>query len=558
MSFRSLRRVAYATAALLAFGALSGTPLLAQEGAVTGTVTRADNGQPLDAAQVVVVGTGLGTITDAQGNYRITGVPAGEQRVRVQLVGYASATKTVNVQAGQAATADFQLSHSAVKMEQIVVTGTGTGGVQRKKLGNTIGTIDASQVNSGSTGNVSEVLAGRESGVQVLPSSGLAGEGSQIKIRGSASLSQSNEPIVYVDGVRVNTGGEFGGFVGAGAQGAGASSRLDDINPESIERIEVLKGAAAATLYGTEASNGVIQIFTKSGREGATRWNFQVTGGAEFMPTNRLKPHTGFARSQAQAERMSEFYSRSLDPYEVFSVNNQKKFFDETGRNTEFSASVNGGGEGITYFLSGRYSNQDGIVGLEDLGPARDQNARLSSTANLNVYPSDALRVQLRTNYAFTDQQAPQTSNNIFGVWPLMSFGQLHLANKRNKFGTPAFATVQEAMQLQTSQEVDHYGGSLGLNLEPGSQVTLHGTFGIDVANNRAEEETPFGWNVDNFAASNPRGDRDINDHSHTQITVELRSGWEASITEDISSSLTVGTQSFLTEEVNRGGQGQV
>ena len=557
MSLRPIRRVAVATAALLALGALSGAPALAQQGAVTGTVTSSTDMQPLDAAQVVVVGTGLGTITDADGNYRITGVPPGEQRVRVQLVGYSSRTKTVTVQAGQAATADFQLSQSAVQLEQIVVTGTGTGGVQRKKLGNTIGSIDASQVQNAPTNSVSEVLSGRETGVNVLPSSGLTGEGSQIKIRGSSSLSQSNEPIVYVDGVRVSTGGEFGGPVSAGEAGAGASSRLDDINPSSIERIEVLKGAAAATLYGTEASNGVIQIFTKSGREGQARWDFEVTGGLEFMPTNRLKPLSDFPRSPEQAERLSDFYGKDLQAWEPFSVNNQKQAFDETGRNAEFSGSVNGGGEGITYFVSGRYTNQNGIVGLDELGPARDKNSRVSSTANVNVYPSDALRVQVRSNYAFTDQQSPQTSNNIYGLWPMMSFGQLRIANDVNEYGSPAFATIEEIMQQETSQEVDHYGGSLSLNLQPGSEVTLNGTFGLDVTNNRSEQVTPFGWNVDGLANATPRGYRAVNNHTHTQITVELRSGWDTQLSDQFSSSLTVGTQGFLTEEVNRGGTGQ-
>jgi len=555
MSLRPIRRVAVATAVLLAIGALSGAPALAQQGAVTGTVTRSANMEPLDAAQVVVVGTGLGTITDAEGNYRITGVPAGEQRVRVQLVGYSSRTRTVTVQAGQATTVDFQLSQSAVELEQIVVTGTGTGGVQRKKLGNTIGTIDAEEVTSGATGSMSEVLAGREAGVQVLTSSGLAGEGSQIKIRGSASLTQSNEPIVYVDGVRINTGGEFAG-TSAGDQGTGASSRLDDINPASIERVEVLKGAAAATLYGTEASNGVIQIFTKSGREGQSRWNLQLQGGAEFMPTNRLKPLADFPRDAAQADRLSDFYGMELEPYEVFTVNNQKNRLDEMGRSGEVSLSVNGGGQGITYFLSGRWSKKNGIVGLDDLGPAKDENARISSTANVNVYPSDELRVQLRTNYAFTDQQAPNNSNYIYGLWPMMSFGQLRKATESNQFGAPAFATIEEIMQQQTKQEVDHYGGSVSLNLSPSQALSLNGTFGIDVANNRSEHITPYGWNVNNFAGAFPAGYRDIGDHNHTQLTAELRSGWDTSLGEDFSSSLTFGTQGFLTEEVNRGGFG--
>src|SRR5687767_5725127 len=127
-----------------------------------------------------------------------------------------------------------------------------------------------------------------------LPSSGTTGEGTRIRIRGNASLSQSNEPIVYVDGVRIDNGGGFGsGFVGTG--GGGNPSRLDDIDPTAIEKIEVLKGAAAATLYGTEASNGVILITTKKGQVGAPRWLFEAEQAMKTYPEGRIEDQWGSA-----------------------------------------------------------------------------------------------------------------------------------------------------------------------------------------------------------------------------------------------------------------------
>ncbi len=127
-----------------------------------------------------------------------------------------------------------------------------------------------------------DALQGRIPGMVGLASSGVTGEGSRIRIRGSSSLSQSNEPIVFVDGIRVDGGGGFGGSVSDG--GSASPSRLDDINPESIDRIEVLKGAAAATLYGTEASNGVIQVFTKNGRVDDPQFDFRVSQGLISYP----------------------------------------------------------------------------------------------------------------------------------------------------------------------------------------------------------------------------------------------------------------------------------
>jgi TonB-dependent SusC/RagA subfamily outer membrane receptor len=146
----------------------------------------------------------------------------------------------------------------------------------------------------------------------LLPSSGSTGEGAKIRIRGSASLSQLNEPIVYIDGIRVNSDG-ISVF-----NGQGRPSRLDDIPPESIERIEILKGAAAATLYGTEASNGVIQIFTKRGQAGAPRFTAQADMTAITAPTNRILPIAGFARNADEQARISSRFGTNLALYETF------------------------------------------------------------------------------------------------------------------------------------------------------------------------------------------------------------------------------------------------
>src|SRR5690606_7791097 len=120
-----------------------------------------------------------------------------------------------------------------------------------------------------------------------------AGEASEIRIRGTSSLTQSNNPIIYLDGIRISNAVDD--------TDAGGASRLDDINPESIERIEILKGAAAATLYGTEASNGVIQIFTKAGQSGDPQWELSLENGFSKMPMERYAPHAGFVCSDAQS-----------------------------------------------------------------------------------------------------------------------------------------------------------------------------------------------------------------------------------------------------------------
>lgn len=558
------RRCLLAAALFVVAVVLGAGPASAQEGAVTGSVVEASTGDPLDAAQVLVVGTGVGTLTDADGSYRITGVPAGQQQVQVQLLGYGSRTRTVQVQSGQSATLNFELRQSAVELEQIVVTGTGTGGMQQKKLGNTIGTIDASQIEDAPTTNVTEMLSAREPGLQVLSSSGMTNEGAKIRIRGASSLSQSNEPLIYIDGVRVNSGGGFAGSASAGGLGTGASSRLDDLDPGSIERVEVLKGAAAATLYGTEASNGVIQIFTKSGREGRTRWNFEVEQGAEFMPTNRLVPLADHATNQQQLQRLRERWGASsdLELYETFSTDQPFRDFAETGRLTNLSGSVSGGSEGVTYFASSRYSNIDGIVGFEDLGPSRDKSERWQAAANFNAFPTDNVRLNLSSNYSFVQQKTPTSANSTLSTWAQMSIVQLRLANCQNHseacnyYGVPFFATPEETMQRETGQEVHHFRTSAQTQYQPSEAASLNATFGMDVVSNESWEHTPFGWDVDNFTPTNVNGVRNVGTQTDLEFTGEVRGGWDASFAEEFTSNLTFGTQGFLRQSRLRSGTG--
>src|SRR5688572_984024 len=284
-------------------------------GIIEGKVTESGSGRPLAGAQVFVAGTTVGSVTNDRGEYRITAAPARQVELRVRLIGFSPISKTVVVTAGQTATLNIEVGVSALQLDQVVVTGTGSQ-VEVKKLGNTISTIQPPAFAAITT--PSQLLQARDAGVSILPASGITGEGSRIRIRGNASLSMSNEPIVFVDGVRINSGGGFGANVGTNG---GSPSRLDDIDPSSIERIEVLKGAAAATLYGTEASNGVIQIFTKKGATGTARWTFNAEQAALDFPEDRIKDNCGFARSDTAAARLGAFFAQNVTAYKPFCIN---------------------------------------------------------------------------------------------------------------------------------------------------------------------------------------------------------------------------------------------
>ncbi|MFN5201590.1 MAG: carboxypeptidase-like regulatory domain-containing protein, partial [Gemmatimonas sp.] len=226
-------------------------------GTVRGRVTNAA-GSAVPNAQVFIAGTQNGGQTGADGSYTITRVTTGTVTVRVRMIGYEPTEKAVAVAAGQTATADFVLKTSPVSLDQVVVTGT-AGSARKREVGNSIGQVSTKDLPEVPT-NVSNLLAGRVAGVQISGGTGNAGSGSAIRLRGATSLALSNQPLIYVDGVRTRSD-EYprnGIFQGATQRGANAyGSPLNDINPDDIERIEVVKGAAATTLFGTDAAAGV-------------------------------------------------------------------------------------------------------------------------------------------------------------------------------------------------------------------------------------------------------------------------------------------------------------
>ena len=546
-------------------------------GTVKGTVSDAATQRPLDGALISVVGTDLGTLTNAAGQYQFN-VPLGQVILRIRRVGYGSSNKTVTVTPDAPVTADFTMPQVAIGLDAVVVTGTGVA-TERRKLGNTIATIDANQLKTAPVQNVSEMLAAREPGVSILPSGGLTGEGARIRIRGAASLSQPDEPIVYVDGVRVDRGGGFGDYIGTG--GGGYPSRLDDINPESIERIEILKGPAAATLYGTEASAGVIQIFTKQGSRGAPTFDFMTEQGISRFPKSRYMPNWGFARSDTQATRLSQFYGTTVQAFVPFSRNSVTDNLFETGYANTFTGAVSGGTSAVTYYVNGRYSHDDGPFGNRHLGPANDLDRFAQGSASIVILPASNVKVKVNAEYVDRFHMTPSNNNNIYGTISSAIFSKPEQAKcfaggvptgtgecttdgnpnsplaPGNPLGQPAFGTVREDMQEQIKQDAKHFTGSVNIAYQPVTQVSLDATLGVDVVNQVSTDFAPFGYNVDNFISFDPDGYKFLDDRTRREITAEAKATWSTKLGDDFQSTLVGGGQGFVAkvEDVGEGGE---
>jgi TonB-linked SusC/RagA family outer membrane protein len=552
-------------------------------GTLVGTVRDASSQRPLEAVQVYIGGTGIGALTNAAGRFLLLNVPAGEHALVAELVGYRAGAQTVTVGSGQSVVSDFALDQTAITLDQIVVTGAGIA-TEKRKLGNTIATLDASSLDNAPISDFSQMIAGREPGVVALPSSGSTGEGAAIRIRGSASLSQSNEPIIYIDGIRVDR-------QAVNLSGTGNPSRLDDIPPESIERVEILKGAAAATLYGTEASNGVIQIFTKRGRSGAPQFTAQADWTAIRTPMNRIEPLADFigrdcvdldcgfagdADDPADAATLAEIQGRmqqrfgiTPQPYEVFESNT----FDEmlgTGFGQVYSASVSGGSDAFQYFVSGRFTDEDGVLGPEKIFPEvdgiemeTDTNRRVGFTSNFTIIPSSTVRIGVSTLYSDMEQHTPDNGNNIYGVFSSMLMSQLRFATPQeetgpgsNYFGAPTFGTTREFGYQKNNSASSHFAGSTTIGFTPTDAFRLDGTFGVDFTSDDREFFSPYAYNVDGFTTNNTDGSRSISEDRSREITADIKGSYVNNFSDNLENTFLFGGQGFLRQRQSAGGNG--
>ena len=378
-------------------------------GSITGTVTNQATGGPLAGAQVQIPGPDLGALTDGNGQYRIDGVPAGEVTVVVLMLGYSQAEETVTVGSGETVTLDVQLEERALGLDAIVVTGT-PGEQQARSLGNVVGRLDASRLQElAPQPTLESMLSGSVAGMTVDFASGEVGSGSHIRIRGAGSIALSSQPLIYIDGVRANNehAGQSGGTTGV--DGRAPPSRLNDLSPEMIESVEVIKGPAAATLYGTEASNGVINIITRRGASGDPVFNLTTRVGQSWYPDPKKNWPSAYFTCQGIG-------THDCEPGEVVGVN---VFWEDyvrhgmdhfrVGMPRGVTGSISGGTDDLRYYFSLDADREEGPV------PYNWEN-KTSGRANLNWTPRDDLTLDfgmgiIRSELsAATARQGPLTT----------------------------------------------------------------------------------------------------------------------------------------------------
>jgi TonB-dependent starch-binding outer membrane protein SusC len=492
-------------------------------GSVAGRITDADNGQAVVAAQVTIDGTTLGRTSGDDGRFVITAVPAGTHTIVVRRIGYTRASKVVIITSGGTATADFALIKSTVSLAGVVVTATGEE--RKKEVGNAITTVGSEEFARGAVANTQQILQGRSTGVTVLGNSGQPGAGGNIRLRGVNSITQGNRPLIYVDGVRI-----FNGNTPTGVSSRQSVSPLNDIAAADIDRIEIVKGPAATTLYGTEASGGVIQIFTKRGREGPAVWTLEASGGINSMGDfGPRSDKTGLFFRECRGPNMVDINGVAFEDATCPSSGS----WLQNGAIGRYSLGVRGSGSGVNYAVSGNLENEAGVlrVGSNKTGGLR---------ANIGFTPRKDLTLSFNSSYQRRNTAMVADGNSADAI--LLNVSRGPGSNfKGTGCSTATIVCVLNDTMFSKSNTIagNHFINGGTAIWTPMEQLTNRLSVGFDYNNTDLRTINPFGY------LRTPTGQYFQTLWSRSLISVDYSSTWKQSLTTNFSSSTSIGGQLF-------------
>ena len=551
---------------------LGGATAAAAQGALTGRVLTQGSNEPIPEARVIVLGTSLFAVSGADGRYTIRNVPAGTAEVRVLRVGFAEQKKSVAVTAGGSSSLDFNLAPVAIKLVEVVTTATGSE--RTVTQGSKIETIAAAELTATKPiTSIGDLLTARAPGVQVMPNN-MTGASARVRIRGFSSLSLSNDPIYVIDGMRMTSDN------GSQSIGIGGTtfSRVGDINPQDIESIEIVKGPSAATLYGTDAANGVIVITTKRGRPGKGRWTAFVENGVVTDHNTYPTAYTLWGHSPATPTTARQcFVSQlaagtcvqdSLQSYNLWADPNVSPL--GTGQRQQYGLSTSGGAEALSYFVSGDYEKELGVYTIPPFDRQRldsmgvqirqewlrpnaleKQNVR----ANLTSAVSQNFDLQVSTGFVHLNQRLPQTDNNTTGLASSAYGGPGTPNNGVGSLGFPKMGyrvfTPGDIFQETFNQQINRFLGSVNANWRPFSWMANRANVGVDYTN-RTETDlcrrgtcSDFGTQRLGFSTDNRTNIRNF--------SVDLASASTFQPTTTLNSKTTLGLQ-YINYDFDRNG----
>ena len=480
-----------------------------QDGQITGTVRDAVTGQALPGVNVVVQELVIGAATSVDGTYTIEDVAPGQYTLVASFIGFKNYQVSVNVTAGQTVTQNIDLEEDLIGLDEVVVTGQGSG-IEKRRLSTTIDVITPKQLEATPNTRLDQILQAQLPNSQVRFSSGQPGTASLIRSRGPVSANLSTTPVIYVDGVRVDNLNTASGL--SVDTGGAQSSALPDIPTENIERIEFIKGGAATTLYGSDAANGVIQIFTKKGLPGRNDITFQselgfISGTQDFLA-----------------------YDRTAD------------ILFKDGFSQTYRLSGNGGNRNFTYSFSGSMHDNNGFR-------LNNSNTRYSLRTTVGATVSEVMNYRGSFGFSSNLYTRDYNANSSFGTFGNLEGGTLGDLDALENDDFDTLMSEQQAIvnAVDILGDTKRFQTSQAIELNPLKNLTARVTMGLDYrVNVEQETESP----AFNLLIGNDPTSSDITrvDRRFLGLTLEgtLRHQYE---TGNFSFVSTLGGQVFRDED---------
>jgi TonB-dependent SusC/RagA subfamily outer membrane receptor len=443
-----------------------------QTGTVRGRITDAQTGEGLADVQVAIEAglVRLGGLSRATGEYTVVNVPSGTLTVIVRRLGYAVQRRTITMESGGTVTADFAMTAATTTLGEVVVTGTAAP-TERRAVGTSVASVDSNAIGRAQASTIEQALQGKMAGAQIVQNSGNPGGGGlTVRLRGTSSFISGSDPLYIVDGVIVDNSSAQLRNLGARSN---VQNRMADLNPADIERIEVIRGAAAAALYGSRANNGVVQIFTKRGQMGTPR----VTLNTRYT-ANELR------RRMAINDYPFDFAGNPVVRYDYQDhIFRKADAFDNT-------LSVEGGNAQSRYFLSGGWLSEQGIM-------ATTSSERKSGRANLSQELSPKLRLDVGANFVSTHNEF-QVNGEGNGVLTAFLFTPTNYSffPVNGIYPPSPVASANPILMLdrfKNPQDISRFIGNARGQWTPLSSVNVNYTFGYDGYTMEQREFIPRG-----------------------------------------------------------------
>ncbi|PSR15055.1 MAG: SusC/RagA family TonB-linked outer membrane protein [Bacteroidetes bacterium] len=524
---------------------------------VTGKVLDADD-TPLIGVTVLLPSLGTGTITDIDGSYSLNAkaATAGTYSLQYSYVGYSTVNRTVDVaNDGQQFNLDITLGSDVLRMDEVVVVGSSVTS-SRRSLGNAITSVKAEQLTNANPQGVLNSLQGRVAGAQIVQNSGDPAGGFSVRLRGSSSILGSSDPLYIVDGVVISaaTANVTNTNVAGGAAQPG-TNRIADLNPNDIESVEIINGAAAAAIYGSRASNGVVLITTKKGKSGAPQFTlssgFNVNELRKRVPINLLGEQFGSATQRlypiagtSATGGLTVGANFSSDKVPVTRYDYQDQIFD-TGLGTDQHLAVKGGNETSNYYAAMNYTLNEGIVRGTDF---RRYGARLRYNQSVSDWMNFSVGINYNNSYSnekpdgnvfWSPVNAINITNNIYDITQRDELGNLQAAEPTR---INPLSVIED---MDINQEVNRAIVDLKVSLFPFEGFNITYLAGADTYNQLGNTFIrPYP-----YAGVNPSFFNDGYAASASNQVFQMNHDINAAYTTAISSSLTSTTQAGFSSQ---------